>query len=104
MKPDCNVNVKEIGNIVNEMMADKNKTGRAVFEVMTNEQGAIQEEKSLDAVVELMTAALKIINKAAKVSPDRDTAMRVEEAGESVYNVIANIEAQWDEAEEDEEY
>jgi hypothetical protein len=42
MKADCNVNVGEVVNIVEDMMANKNKTGRQLFQHM-NEEEMVQE-------------------------------------------------------------
>jgi hypothetical protein len=50
MKAECNVNVGEVVNIVQEMMADKNKFGRQAFQAMTNEEDVVEE--SLQAQVE----------------------------------------------------
>lgn len=37
MKAECNVNIDAVTNIVNEMMAEKNKLGRQVFKHMVGE-------------------------------------------------------------------
>lgn len=35
MKPDCNINMKELTNIVDGMLAEKNELGRQAFNHMT---------------------------------------------------------------------
>lgn len=44
MKNDCNVNMKELTNIVDGMLAEKNQLGRHAFNMMKDEQPSAGEE------------------------------------------------------------
>lgn len=36
MKPECNLNMKELTNIVDSMLLEKNRIGRKAFDIMTD--------------------------------------------------------------------
>jgi hypothetical protein len=72
MKPECNVNINAVTNIVNEMMAEKNKLGRQAFKHMTGEtvnegetpMELISQFNSMSEPNDVVNAAVKAISDA----------------------------------------
>jgi predicted outer membrane protein len=94
MKAECNVNVREIGSIVNEMMADKNKFGREAFKAMTNE--APGGEDPVEAVYRLLTEAQGKLREAAQAFPDEYITKTIMKSIQDIESLLSTIYDEYD--------
>lgn len=51
MKADCKINMKELTNIVDGMLAEKNKLGRETFKHMTEDESYGEAPDMLDGYI-----------------------------------------------------